>query len=114
MEFFSRVRTIFQVKILASIDFLDQPELGGICFLAEGEGFEPPVGFRLRWFSRPVLSTAQPSLRVGNVAEILSEGVPDSLLPPIIQVHVAYARHPPPAFSPAIFLLSRYALPDMH
>lgn len=31
--------------------------------MAEGEGFEPPIDLRLCWFSRPVLSTAQPSLR---------------------------------------------------
>ena len=42
----------------------DIGELGfHVPFLAEGEGFEPPIGFHLCWFSRPVLSTAQPSLR---------------------------------------------------
>ncbi len=30
---------------------------------AEGEGFEPPVPSRARWFSRPVHSTALPPLR---------------------------------------------------
>ena len=32
--------------------------------LAEGEGFEPPVPFRVQWFSRPPPSTTRPSLRV--------------------------------------------------
>jgi hypothetical protein len=32
--------------------------------LAEREGFEPPEEFPPRWFSRPVLSTTQPSLRI--------------------------------------------------
>jgi hypothetical protein len=32
--------------------------------VAEGEGFEPPVPFRVQWFSRPPPSTARPSLRV--------------------------------------------------
>ena len=31
--------------------------------MAEGEGFEPPVHFRARRFSRPVHSTALPPLR---------------------------------------------------
>src|SRR5262249_34521339 len=31
--------------------------------LAEGEGFEPPVPFRVQWFSRPPPSTTRPSLR---------------------------------------------------
>ena len=31
--------------------------------VAEGEGFEPPVPFRVQWFSRPPPSTARPSLR---------------------------------------------------
>src|SRR6478672_5124785 len=30
--------------------------------LAEGEGFEPPVPFRVQWFSRPPPSTTRPSL----------------------------------------------------
>ena len=30
--------------------------------MAEGQGFEPWVGANPRWFSRPVLSTAQPPL----------------------------------------------------
>src|SRR5262245_28271304 len=31
--------------------------------LAEGEGFEPPVPFRVQWFSRPPPSTTRPPLR---------------------------------------------------
>ena len=31
--------------------------------MAEGEGFEPPVHFRARRFSRPVHSTTLPPLR---------------------------------------------------
>src|SRR6266487_1269983 len=31
-------------------------------FLAEGEGVEPPVPFRVQWFSRPPPSTTRPSL----------------------------------------------------
>src|SRR5262245_3428496 len=31
--------------------------------MAEREGFEPPVPFRVQWFSRPPPSTARPSLR---------------------------------------------------
>jgi hypothetical protein len=38
--------------------------------LAEGEGFEPPVPFRVQWFSRPPPSTTRPSLRVENSARI--------------------------------------------
>src|SRR5215467_1962963 len=34
--------------------------------LAEGEGFEPPVPFRVQWFSRPPPSTTRPSLRGGR------------------------------------------------
>ena len=34
--------------------------------LAEGEGFEPPVPFRVQWFSRPPPSTTRPSLRVSG------------------------------------------------
>src|SRR5436190_4704323 len=30
--------------------------------VAEGEGFEPPVPFRVQWFSRPPPSTTRPSL----------------------------------------------------
>src|SRR5262245_44037716 len=30
--------------------------------MAEGEGFEPPVPFRVQWFSRPPPSTTRPSL----------------------------------------------------
>jgi hypothetical protein len=33
--------------------------------LAEGAGFEPAEPVKARWFSRPVLSTAQPPLRGG-------------------------------------------------
>ena len=33
------------------------------CFMAEGEGFEPPVPFQAQRFSRPPVSTAHPSLR---------------------------------------------------
>jgi hypothetical protein len=36
--------------------------------LAEGEGFEPPVPFRVQWFSRPPPSTTRPSLRVEKLA----------------------------------------------
>ena len=32
-------------------------------FMAEGEGFEPPVPFQAQRFSRPPVSTAHPSLR---------------------------------------------------
>ncbi len=32
-------------------------------YMAEGEGFEPPVPFRVQRFSRPPVSTAHPSLR---------------------------------------------------
>src|SRR5215472_19218217 len=31
--------------------------------MAEGGGFEPPVPFRVQWFSRPPPSTTRPSLR---------------------------------------------------
>src|SRR3954447_3770780 len=34
--------------------------------MAEGEGFEPPVPFRVQWFSRPPPSTTRPSLRPRN------------------------------------------------
>src|SRR5690625_259090 len=37
--------------------------------MAEGQGFEPWVGFHLRRFSRPVLSTAQPSLRKAQIIQ---------------------------------------------
>ena len=36
--------------------------------MAEGEGFEPPVPFRVQWFSRPPPSTTRPSLRGGTSA----------------------------------------------
>src|SRR5262245_39919000 len=36
--------------------------------LAEGEGFEPPIPFRVQRFSRPPPSTARPSLRTGTSA----------------------------------------------
>ena len=39
--------------------------------LAEGEGFEPPVPFRVQRFSRPPVSTAHPSLRGRGVAVAL-------------------------------------------
>ncbi len=48
--------------------------------LAEGEGFEPPIPFRVQRFSRPSPSTARPSLRARRFA-LLSR---DSLEP----VHV--------------------------
>jgi hypothetical protein len=32
--------------------------------MAEGEGFEPPLPFRVKRFSRPPVSTAHTSLRV--------------------------------------------------
>jgi hypothetical protein len=32
-------------------------------YMAEGEGFEPPVPFRVHRFSRPTVSTAHTSLR---------------------------------------------------
>src|SRR4029453_4547849 len=35
---------------------------------AEGEGFEPPVPFRVQRFSRPPPSTTRPSLRTGICA----------------------------------------------
>src|SRR4029079_13509374 len=35
-------------------------------YLAEGEGFEPPVPFRVQWFSRPPPSTTRPSLPPSN------------------------------------------------
>jgi hypothetical protein len=38
--------------------------------VAEGEGFEPPVPFRVQWFSRPPPSTTRPSLRIENLARI--------------------------------------------
>ncbi len=37
--------------------------IGGILYLAEREGFEPPVQLPGRWFSRPLHSTALPPLR---------------------------------------------------
>ena len=39
------------------------PDLG-LDYMAEGEGFEPPVPFRVQRFSRPPVSTAHTSLRV--------------------------------------------------
>jgi hypothetical protein len=39
-------------------------------FMAEGEGFEPPVPFRVQWFSRPPPSTTRPSLRIRVLARI--------------------------------------------
>ena len=35
-------------------------------YMAEGEGFEPPVPFRVQRFSRPPVSTAHPSLRIAE------------------------------------------------
>ena len=35
--------------------------------LAEGEGFEPPEASQLQRFSRPPLSTAQPTFRIAIV-----------------------------------------------
>ena len=35
--------------------------------MAEGQGFEPWDGINRRWFSRPVLSTAQPPLQWLNL-----------------------------------------------
>ena len=40
--------------------------VGKFLNLAEGEGFEPPVPFRVQWFSRPPPSTTRPSLRGGT------------------------------------------------
>ena len=34
--------------------------------MADGEGFEPPGGVNLRRFSRPVLSTTQPPIQLGD------------------------------------------------
>ena len=34
--------------------------------MAEGVGFEPTNGSPHRWFSRPVLSTAQPPLQISH------------------------------------------------
>ncbi len=42
---------------------------------SEGEGFEPPVPFRVQWFSRPPPSTARPSLRTGFFAEFATIGL---------------------------------------
>ena len=36
-------------------------------YMADGVGFEPTEGVNPRWFSRPVLSTAQPPIRVWRV-----------------------------------------------
>ena len=43
---------------------LDEARLQGGRSLAEREGFEPPVPFRVQWFSRPPPSTTRPSLRL--------------------------------------------------
>lgn len=42
-----------------------KPHISGayLCILAERQGFEPWVGINLRWFSRPVHSTALSSLQ---------------------------------------------------
>src|SRR5262245_4608058 len=39
-------------------------------WLAEGEGFEPPVRFPAQWFSRPPPSTTRPSLRIEKLARV--------------------------------------------
>jgi hypothetical protein len=44
--------------------------------MAEGEGFEPPLPFRVKRFSRPPVSTAHTSLR-GSVINSLP--APDSM-----------------------------------
>jgi hypothetical protein len=38
--------------------------------MAEGEGFEPPLPFRVKRFSRPPVSTAHTSLRVRRIPMI--------------------------------------------
>lgn len=45
--------------------------------MAEGQGFEPWVGVNPRWFSRPVLSTAQPPLQKEGemIPEIFFESI---------------------------------------
>ena len=48
--------------------------------MAEGQGFEPWEGFHLRRFSRPVHSTALPSLRLTE-ANITSSGSQVKYLP---------------------------------
>ena len=39
-----------------------------VSYMAEGEGFEPPVPFRVQRFSRPPVSTAHTSLRTFNLS----------------------------------------------
>src|SRR5688572_6011287 len=41
--------------------------------VAEGEGFEPPIPFRVQRFSRPPPSTARPSLRSRGALPILAD-----------------------------------------
>ena len=45
--------------------------------VAEGEGFEPPLPVKVKRFSRPPVSTAHTSLRVGELASsLLYDGHP--------------------------------------
>jgi hypothetical protein len=61
-----------------------------ISFVAEGEGFEPPVRFPVQWFSRPPVSTAHASLRA---TDWQTRPSPQSLVRLILQrVGTGYAR----------------------
>src|SRR5690242_1329365 len=46
--------------------------------MAEREGFEPPVPFRVRRFSRPEPSTTRPPLRSGSAYQFISVAKPSS------------------------------------
>src|SRR5580700_4919525 len=62
---------------------LDVLEVG----LAEGEGFEPPLPFRVKRFSRPPVSTAHTSLRVSEHVRLVHCTTTSAVASPVV-VHI--------------------------
>ena len=61
-------------------------------FMAEREGFEPSVPFQVRRFSRPLPSTAQPSLRAVEYSICVEKSSPKHKNHDIIIMKEKYAR----------------------
>jgi hypothetical protein len=58
-----RVQESLKAAIFAGLRRWIQEDLISEDCMAEGEGFEPPLPFRVKRFSRPPVSTAHTSLR---------------------------------------------------
>jgi hypothetical protein len=61
-EYGHSIQHVLYFSIICGSEWTDVDDYGQ--YMAEGEGFEPPVPFQAQRFSRPPVSTAHPSLRV--------------------------------------------------